>query len=273
MTELGVTQMINCYSMLPWGNMLHYRDAATGQFVDVEANPGTPAFAEMWEPFLPAFVAHLRERGWLQRTNIAMDERSPEQMAEATALLARVAPELGIALADNHASYNRYPNIKDMCSSIFTPIEHSDILNRRQMGLNTTFYVCCSSDFPNTYTFSDPAEATYMAWHAAAYDYDGFLRWTYNSWTEDPIRDARFRTWASGDTYIIYPEGRSSIRFERLREGIQDFEKLRILRAEMSGDEAVAAQFRELTAPFKSADRDWSWNAALNRAKQTINEM
>jgi hypothetical protein len=273
MTELGVTQMINCYSMLPWNNILHYRDGATGKFVDVEANPGTPAFTEMWEPFLPAFVAHLRERGWLERTNIAMDERSPEQMAEATALLARVAPELGIALADNHNSYKRYPYIKDMCASIFSPIEHSDIELRRQMGLNTTFYVCCSSDFPNTYTFSDPAEATYLAWHAAAYDYDGFLRWTYNSWTEDPIRDARFRTWASGDTSIVYPEGRSSIRFERLREGIQDFEKLHILQAEMSGDESAAARFRELVAPFKAANRDWSWNAALNRAKQTINEM
>ena len=113
-----------------------------------------------------------------------------------------------------------------MCASIFGPIEQTDIVQRRSKGLTTTFYVCCSSGFPNTYTSSAPAEATYLSWYAAAEDYDGFLRWAYhNSWVEDPIRDSRFRKWAAGDTYLVYPEGRSSIRFERLVEGIQDWEK------------------------------------------------
>ena len=47
MLGLGIGKYINCYSMLPWNNMLHYRDAATGQYVDVKADPGTPAFREM----------------------------------------------------------------------------------------------------------------------------------------------------------------------------------------------------------------------------------
>ena len=33
MEGLGVDKQINCYSMLPWNNMLHYRDAATGEWV------------------------------------------------------------------------------------------------------------------------------------------------------------------------------------------------------------------------------------------------
>ena len=269
MMELGIKKMVNCYSMLPWNNMLHYRDGSTGQFVDVKADPGTPEFRMMWEPFLPAFESHLREKGWLEITNIAMDERSPEAMAEATSLLAAVAPELGIALADNHKIFKTYPYIKDMCASIFGPIDRADIADRRAKGLNTTFYVCCSSEFPNTFTFSDPAEAVYYAWHAAACDYDGFLRWTYNSWTEDPIRDSRFRTWAAGDTYIVYPEGRSSIRFERTIEGIQDFEKMRILRAEPGN----AAIIDSLLPPFSSGQRDAGWNDRLNAARQLLNEM
>ena len=92
MLDLGVGKYVNCYSMLPWNNMLHYKDAVTGEFVDVKADPGTPAFREMWGPFLPAFVGHLREKGWLGITNIAMDERSPEVMAAATALLRRSRP-------------------------------------------------------------------------------------------------------------------------------------------------------------------------------------
>ena len=70
--------------------------------------------------------------------------------------------------------------------------------------------------------------------HAVAGGYDGYLRWAVNSWTADPLRDSRFRTWAAGDTYSIYPGPRSSIRFERLVEGIQDCEKIRILREELT---------------------------------------
>ncbi len=278
MLDLGIKKMINCYSLLPWNNMLHYKDASTGLFVDVQADPGSPEFRMMWGPFLPAFESHLREKGWLGITNIAMDERSPEHMAEATRLLAEVAPGLGIALADNHKIFKTYPYIKDMCAAVFGPIEHQDILDRRAKGLSTTFYVCCSSEFPNTYTFSDPAEAVYYAWYAAAYDYDGFLRWTYNSWTEDPIRDSRFRTWAAGDTYIVYPEARSSIRFERVIEGIQDFEKMRIIRSELMPRSDAASrealmEFDEALSAFATNQRLEGWNDRLNRAKRMLNEM
>jgi hypothetical protein len=268
MLGLGVTRAINCYSMLPWNNMLHYVDGATGSVVEVKADPGTPEFRAMWEPFLPAFVAHLREKGWLEITSIAMDERPLAQMTAVVELLGEVAPELGIALADSHGMFRQFPHIRDMCASIFGPIDRADIADRRGRGLHTTFYVCCSSDFPNTYTFSDPAEAVWLAWYAAAMDYDGFLRWSYNSWVEDPIRDSRFRRWAAGDTYIVYPEGRSSIRFERLREGIQDFEKMRILRGAGLGPEIDA-----LLAPFGTDERTPGWNDRLNEARRAINGM
>lgn len=273
MFGLGIDKYINCYSLLPWNDMLHYRDDVTGQTVDVQASPGTPEFRGMWTPFLKAFAAHLDEKGWLGKTNIAMDERSPEAMAEATALLHEVAPELGIALADNHKSYRRYPDIRDMCAGIFDPVDRADIANRRARGLTTTYYVCCSSGFPNTYTSSDPAEAAYLSWYAAAHDYDGFLRWAYNSWTEDPIRDSRFRTWAAGDTSIVYPEGRSSIRFERLVEGIQDWEKIRLLREEFGADSAKCAALDALLAPFASPVVFEGWEEALRSAHAALNTL
>lgn len=273
MFGLGIDKYINCYSMLPWNDMLHYRDDVTGQMVDVQATPGIPTFRTMWEPFLKAFVAHLHEKGWLGKTNIAMDERSPEVMAEATALLKEVAPQLGIALADNHKSFKQYPYIRDMCAGIFGPIGREDIADRRARGLTTTYYVCCSSGFPNTYTSSAPAEATYLSWYAAAEDYDGFLRWAYNSWVEDPIRDSRFRTWAAGDTFIVYPEGRSSIRFERLVEGIQDWEKIRLLRAELAGDAGRLATLDELLKPFQSPVEFDGWEQTLREARAALNTL
>ncbi len=236
MMELGVNRQINCYSMLPWNNMLHYVDASTGKYVDVKADPGTGDFYAMWKPFLTDFVAHLREKGWLSITNIAMDERSPEDMQHTTSFLGEHVPELGIALADNHKSYLRYPYIKDMCVGLEARVDSAVIESRRREGLITTYYVCCSHPFPNLFTFSSPDEATYAAWYAVACGYDGFLRWAYNCWTEYPLTDSRFRTWPAGDTYVIYPGARSSIRFERLVEGVQDAEKIRILREKFTAE-------------------------------------
>jgi hypothetical protein len=44
------------------------------------------------------------------------------------------------------------------------------------------------------------------------------------------LHDTRFGSWSSGDAYLVYPGLRSSIRFERLIEGIQDFEKINVLK-------------------------------------------
>ena len=278
MEGLGVDKQINCYSMLPWNNMLHYRDAATGEWVDVKAEPGQPAFDEMWRPFLADFVRHLEEKGWLAKTCIAMDERSPEQMEIAVTFLAEHAPQLGIALADNHDSYKRYPQLHDICVSARQEVAPEDIAARRAAGQVTTYYVCCSHRYPNMFTFSDPAEATVAAWYAVANGYDGFLRWAYNSWTEDPLRDSRFRTWPAGDTYVVYPGGRSSIRFERLREGIQDAEKIRILRAEAgrgnsAGADEKRARLEAVIAPFASREPAADLHERLAEAKRVLNEL
>jgi hypothetical protein len=161
-----------------------------------------------------------------------MDERSPEAMDATVKLLHKVAPELGIALADNHKSYKRYPLIKDISVAASAKVDTADIAFRKAHGLVTTCYVCCADRFPNMFTFSQPAEAVYSAWYATAAGYDGLLRWAYNWWTENPLIDSRYIRWPAGDTYIVYPDARSSIRFERLVEGIQDAEKIRILRKE-----------------------------------------
>jgi hypothetical protein len=73
-------------------------------------------------------------------------------------------------------------------------------------------------------------EGRWISWYAAAAGYNGFLRWAYDAWPEDPVRDARFGSWPAGDCFLVYPGAGSSIRFEKLREGIADFEKIRILK-------------------------------------------
>ncbi|MDR2085802.1 MAG: DUF4091 domain-containing protein [Dysgonamonadaceae bacterium] len=272
MINIGIANMINCYSMAPWNNELHYNDAKSGAMITVKADPGTKDFIAMWSPFLKDFVRHLREKKWLEITNIAMDERSPEVMDEILGLLKSVAPELGIALADNHQSYKRYSYIKDLCVAIGSVPDSADLAYRKANGLNTTYYVCCSDSFPNVFTFSDPAEAVYAAWCSKANGFDGFLRWAYNSWVENPELDSRFRTWPSGDTFIVYPEAKSSIRFERLIEGIQDVEKLAILISKLEQQNTPEAKaklksIRLTLEQFKSPVKPDNMEAMIENAK------
>lgn len=276
MMDLGINKMINCYSLLTWNNKLHYNDVEKGEVVTLELKAQSKEYAEIWSVFLKDFVRHLQEKGWLEITNIAMDERAPADMQAALKVLGSVAPELGVSLADNHKSYKQYPWIKDICVGAGNRVSKEDIAARRAKGLTTTYYVCCSDAFPNMFTFSAPAESVYAAWHAVANDLDGFLRWAYNSWVENPLTDSRFRTWPAGDTYIVYPDARSSIRFERLIEGIQDAEKIRVLRRQYSEEKTPAAlsklnRLEEAIGYFDTNKPFQHWQVRLNEAKRLLN--
>lgn len=277
MMDLGVDDMINCYSLLTWNNKLHYNDMEKGELVTLELPAQSAEYSEIWTVFLTDFTRHLREKGWLEITNIAMDERSPADMQAAMKVLESAAPELGISLADNHKSYKEYPGIKDISVGAGSVVDLEDIKARREKGLITTWYICCADPFANTFTFSESAEAVYSAWRSVAGDFDGMLRWSYNSWVENPLTDSRYKTWPAGDTYIVYPDARSSIRFERLIEGIQDAEKIRVLRKQYIDENSPESlsklnQLEEAIKYFNTLEPSDDWNERLNEAKLLLNK-
>lgn len=273
MLDLGINRYINCYSMVPWNCELEYMDEAEDRLVTVKAEPGTRIFTELWKPFLLDFKTHLAEKGWLEITNIAMDERSPEAMTAAADLLTECAPEMGFALADNHRSYKKFTIMRDVCVAIHHAIvDPEDIRARREKNFVTTFYVCCNPMYPNTFTSSEPYEAALLGWYNVAHDYDGMLRWAYNSWAEDPQYDSRYPRWMSGDTYLVYPYNRSSIRFERLIDGIEVAEKVRQLRKEgvdVKTLEAVLEKIRSMNAH----DPSLPWQEVMAEAEAALAEV
>ncbi|MBI2302073.1 MAG: DUF4091 domain-containing protein [Armatimonadetes bacterium] len=245
----GIRGSINCFSLVPWTNRYAYLDEAGGEVRALVAGPDRPEYAAHWEPFLRDFSAHLKAKGWLGRTAIAMDERPPELMQPAMALLKAAAPDLRVALAGNwHESLN--DGLDDYCVFIQGEVPPEVIEARERAGRQLTFYVCCGPGRPNTFVFSPPAEAAWLGWYAAAKHYTGFLRWAYDSFVEDPLHDTSYVTWPAGDCFLVYPGARSSIRFERLREGIAACEKVGILRAKLAGRPELA-KLEEALAGFR----------------------
>ena len=238
MNEVGIKDLISCYTMIPWALSFDYFDQATNRVQFIKAAPGDKAYAEYWGTFLKDFSRHLREKGWFEKTAISMDERPMEAMQEAIKVIKAADPEFKITLAGNY-----HEEIQGDLYYLSIPYGNqfpADVkAERERKGQISTVYTCCTEAFPNTFTFSAPAEAAWTALHAVAGGYDGYLRWAVNSWPIDPLRDSRFRTWAAGDTYSIYPGPRSSIRFERLVEGLQDCEKIYVLRKELEAKGAT----------------------------------
>ena len=238
MMSLGIDRQINCYTLVPWALKFDYYDQATNRIRFVEAKPGEAAYEDYWFSFLKDFAGHLRQKGWFEKTTIAMDEREKSMMQKAFDLIFRADAGYKVSGAGDY-----YPEIEpkmyDLCLAYGHTLPDSVREERRRSGKLSTVYTCCIEAYPNTFTFSEPAEASWLMWHAVAGGYDGYLRWAYNSWTKDPLHDSRFRSWAAGDCYLVYP-GSSSIRMERLVEGIQDAEKIRILRKEFAENGEVA---------------------------------
>ena len=235
MMSSGITEQIDCYTLVPWHYRFDYYDCATNSVKQLACKPGEQKYHDFIVPFLKDFSRHLRQKGWFERTHIAMDERPKDQMEAAWRTIQDADPEFKIEGAANYSVESEAADRVDDISVGFqyNLIKGEALQRRTAKGQKITFYTCCDPERPNTFTFSPPAESAYLGVHAAACGYDGYLRWAYNSWPKQPNEDSRFGNWPAGDTYLVYPEG-SSIRFERLVEGIQAYEKIRLLRPELN---------------------------------------
>ena len=249
--EYGIDKYINCFSMVPWDMKFRYWDEATGSYQFLQTSTKTPEYRELWTNFLTAFKAHLVKKGWFEKTNIAMDERAESDMLNAY----QIASALGfkMALAGNYHS-SLSDKLEDFCVALgqdkrFTPEQRAA---RRAKGQVTTIYTSCADVEPNIYSNSLPAEAAFLPLYAAANDLDGYLHWAWINWDEHPLTDSRFRKFGAGDTYCYYPGNRSSVRFERLIEGIHQFEKVQILKEEYKDNPEKMAKLNALLETFKS---------------------
>lgn len=229
LNDVGIDGMISCYTLIPWNLSFDYYDEATNRMQFIKAGPTDSEYSEYWIPFLKDFAAHLREKGWFERTMISMDERALDDMIKAIEIIKIADPNFKISLAGNY-----HGEIENDLFYLTIPYGNEfpiDIKNKRdENSMISSVYTCCVEQFPNMFTFSPSYESAWTAIYSLANGFDGYLRWAVNSWPIDPLRDSRFRTWAAGDTYSIYPGPRSSIRFERLIEGIQACEKIKYLK-------------------------------------------
>jgi hypothetical protein len=259
--KAGIDKAITIYTPLPWGNRFRYMDEATCNYITEVWNPHTQEYKAFWHVFLDDLKTHLKQKDWLEKTYLGINENEMKQTLASIRVIKEHSKDWRITYAGNwHAEldtllddysflYGQEPNLKQAKA-------------RSQRGATSTYYVCCNPPVPNNFVFSLPIEGRWISWYTAAYGYDGFLRWSYDAWPADPARDARHTLWPAGDCFLVYPGGGSSIRFEKLREGIVDFEKIRIVKelAATSSDKTVKKLVKELDEHLKKFVAERAFN-------------
>ncbi|HNQ90071.1 MAG TPA: DUF4091 domain-containing protein [Verrucomicrobiota bacterium] len=253
---------------------------------------GTPEHARLFNDYLRLVEQHLREKGWLDRAFVYwFDEPDPKDYAFVIAGMKRLkeaAPGLKRMLTEQPEP-ELFGHVDVWCGLTpeWTP---ERVRARRQAGEEVWWYICTAPKAPYVTEFIDHpgTELRLWPWQSWQYGVTGILVWATLYWTspvaypapalQDPWQDpmswvSGYGTpvgsrlpWGNGDGRFLYPPQRdpnapappnldapvNSIRWENLRDGIEDYEYFWLLdreieqRAALQGESALTREARSL---------------------------
>ncbi|MCL5105471.1 MAG: DUF4091 domain-containing protein [Armatimonadetes bacterium] len=269
--ELGIDRAIHCHSIVQPGDSdkstIAYLDVETGQDRRIEMTVGDPEYVKAWGSFFKEFKGHLVRKGWLDKTFIAFDEKPDDVMERLHAFLSEYAPEFKVSLVAT-TDHGAYEKVDDL--SLFIPFEDRGIgepapPERSAIGVvqlldpdnvcavskscpdktTTTFHVCREPEHPNLFVHSPLVEARMLPFLAVQGGFDGFTGRSYNESACMPTGG------------LIYPDLNgpvSSLRWEQLREGIQDYELAMIASANIRSGEEMVDYEQAITLACRNVD-------------------
>jgi hypothetical protein len=229
------------------------RELSTGKTETVTLAVDSEQYADAVTHFFRLAHEHYTQRGWVSRAYLqGYDEPDldPKLLAEIRRFyeLARKGwPGLRTLITappQTHSAFNGSVGIWCPLSIHYTEAE-ADL--RRKQGEEVWWYVCSTPSSPWANFFLDQPGAAHrvLFWQTFARRVDGLLYWGVNHW---PAFDARtsnpapaVEAWPrspwgdhgrNGDGYLLYPGPNgplTSLRFEDVRDGIEDYDALRML--------------------------------------------
>jgi hypothetical protein len=277
--SVGIDKAITLYTPVPWGFRFRVMDERTGNYFYEEWAPHSTAFKNAWNAFLTDLKKHLEQKGWFDKTYLGINENAMDETLAAIKVIKEHSKKWKITYAgDWHKELDSL--LDDYCFLIGKESDVDVVKQRRARGQTTTYYNCCNPPVPNNFIFSPPIEGRWLGWYTSAHKYDGYLRWAYDAWPADPMRDARHPFWPAGDCFLVYPGGNSCVRFEKIREGIVDYEKIRIIRekAAKSTDKKVKYLLQQLDMHLQTllSEKDFDSKKItvdVNKGKKIVEEL
>lgn len=253
---------------------------------------GTPEFARLFQDYLSQIETHLEQRGWLPKAfTYWFDEPAPKDFAFVVDGMKRLndaAPGIKRMLTiEPEPPLLGHVDIWCGLTPKWTP---ELVRERRQAGEAVWWYICCGPHAPYITEFIDHpgTELRLWPWQSWQYGVQGILIWETLYWTspaafpapklQDPWADpmsyksgygekpGEIGYWGNGDGRFLYPPRRdpaagqtpcldapvNSLRWENLRDGMEDYEYFWLLQQAMQrelalrGETDLLKQAREL---------------------------
>ncbi|MBN1902970.1 DUF4091 domain-containing protein [Candidatus Sumerlaeota bacterium] len=187
---------------------------------------------------LPSLENLMKKRGWQKRFLISVCDEPFAHHEESYAALVKRIHELAPNAPCVEAVEAEFLGDLD----IYIPkLSHINLWYPRfqelkREGKEVWFYVCCHpvGRYPNRFLDQSLLKARVLFWISYLYDLDGYLHWGLNHFNgKDAYSDQGIGgNLPPGDCAIAYP-GKTgligSLRFSAQRDGIQDYEYLRLL--------------------------------------------
>ncbi|MBW8686447.1 DUF4091 domain-containing protein [Chitinophaga rhizophila] len=192
---------------------------------------------QFYKEYLIALYNHLKEKKWDDIVFLHISDeptqQNPKAYRDMLAFVKSVVPDMKTIEAINQPvpedvdiqvpllSYYRYGN-----SARF-------IKQQQQNKGEIWFYVCVSPqyNYPNRFLENPLIKTRFLHWANYKFNLTGFLHWGFNIWSGNAY-DFSTSNSVGGDAWVVYPkDGKiiSSIRLEAERDGIVDYELLRLL--------------------------------------------
>jgi hypothetical protein len=209
-----------------------------GSIAAVDLKADTLECRHFLAQYLPALGRHLAMKGWTGRyVQHICDEPVDENAASYQALARTVRALLpGVRVIEAVHSTKLDDLVDIWVPQLDLLAEDSRFYRARQkLGNQVWFYTCChpKGRFPNRFLDRGLLDVRLVHWMNFTLNATGYLHWGYNQWNVDnPSVQTHWEGLPGGDCWIVYP-GREgvldSIRHEAMRDGVEDYELLRLL--------------------------------------------
>ena len=252
----GLVNLWNKERLMPSKLCEEYPEAIRIRYLD-EAD-GCLKYMREYEDILryvQFLEAYFKKTGQIARVRVAADEPGNVDLyRESLELLSKIAPSFRLKTAINHVEFigEFGDRIEDFVPHLRSALKGFDTLNHyREKYPDKRFlwYVCTGNVIPNTFLRSPLSESRMIGTITSAFRFDGFLRWSYTVWPEDPRHELRASRWEAGDTNFVYPAYNGdvllSLRYKNLQRGLADHEIFETVR-ERCGDASAEALLDKL---------------------------
>jgi len=244
--------------------------------------------------YLSTYLRYLENHNWSERHYAYLIDEPDDSVAyqrvrDFGEFLHQVSPKIRILCTEpiepQNPNWGNLYGYVDIYCPIFFQYDETQAHWRQSLGDEVWVYTACTQGTtPTPWWQLDMPLINYriVPWQLRYYDISGLLYWSTNYWRETPdpwVKPAGFSNgrgdfW-NGEGSLLYPGYNigisgpvTSIRLKQLREGIEDYEYLRLLLT--LGEERFAQeQIRRLTTSFYN----WQTNPeTLYEVRKTIGE-